>query len=102
MNNYSKDVSIFYGFNSGSNDITEKNAFANFVEQVGTLIQRGMISKDEANQVFLAMLLTHGDAPASAQHVGAELKAVMAAVLWGKQNGYTSFTFYHSYEGVEK
>ena len=61
MNNYSKDVSIFYGFNSGSNDITEKNAFANFVEQVGTLIQKEMISKDEANQVFLAMLLTHGD-----------------------------------------
>ena len=46
--------------------------------------------------------MAHGDAPASAQHVGAELKAVMAAVLWGKQNGYTSFTFYHSYEGVEK
>ena len=57
MNNYSKDVSTFYGFNSESNDITEKNAFANFVEQVGTLIQKGLISKEEANQVFLAMLL---------------------------------------------
>ena len=46
--------------------------------------------------------IARGEAPASAQHIGAELKAVMAAVLWGKQNGYTSFTFYHSYEGVEK
>ena len=46
--------------------------------------------------------IQQGFAPASAQHVGAELKAVMAAVLWGKKNGYTSFTFYHSYQGVEK
>lgn len=61
MNNYSKDVSTFYGFNNGSNDITGKNAFANFVEQVGTLIRKELISKEEANQVFLSMLLTHGD-----------------------------------------
>lgn len=46
--------------------------------------------------------IARGEAPANAQHVGAELKAVMAAVLWGKQNGYSSFVFYHSYEGVEK
>lgn len=58
---YSEDISKFYGLNGGNNDIMEKEVLINFVEQVKNLIQKGMISKDEANQVFLAMLLTHGD-----------------------------------------
>lgn len=62
MTNYSKDIAKFYGLNGGeSNDIMEKGVLANFVEQVKAMIQKGMISKDEANQAFFAMLLTHGD-----------------------------------------
>ena len=42
-----------------------------------------------------------GLSPAEAQHVGAELKATMAGLLWAKRAGYENVFVVYNYEGVK-
>ena len=60
-NHYSEDVSLFYGIKVENNDITKGTAYKAFTEQVGSFINKGLLSKDEANTVYRCMLLTYGD-----------------------------------------
>lgn len=61
MTNYSTDIAAFYGLNAANNDIRKGVADKAFTEQVGSFIKKGLLSKDEANNVYRCMLLTYGD-----------------------------------------
>ena len=58
---YSQEIATFYGLGETHNDITKGAAYKAFTEQVGSFINKGLLSKDEANTVYRCMLLTYGD-----------------------------------------
>ena len=60
--NYSNDIAVFYGLQEASNnDIMKGVALEHFLEQVKILIQKGSITREEANNAFLCMRLSYGD-----------------------------------------
>ena len=59
---YSEEIATFYNLKQDSNnDISKGVALEHFLEQVRTFIQKGQITREEANNVSLCMRLTYGD-----------------------------------------
>lgn len=61
---YSEDVAKFYGVEGSNvvyNDITSPTIKGLFVKQMGAYIEKGIISKKEANNIYTSMKLSHGD-----------------------------------------
>ena len=59
---YSEEIATFYNLKQDSNnDIMKGVALEHFLEQVKILIQKGSITREEANNAFLCMRLSYGD-----------------------------------------